>query len=413
MELSPDCMPKGLYIDPLMLSRFRAKAVQVTNLPLNSNKSYDEFLEFVVGKTGARVSSITLRRLFQFNSPTLPTKYTLDTLSRSLGFVDWDDFEAKERTLSQYDLSQFISAIQMGGIANPEAIGEQILRFRSCDNLFNLLDVVIQALIAGRHIRELGSLFDLPGLFTVNQDPLKIYFFVHNLVFRLNQAGLMAELTPHYGASAQAQVFLVEWYVDEDHLDGYYYDLLQEYHRHKTNIEAQLFYNCLMYQRAMMKNESLLPWLDHVRNFVQTEPVHPIPRARRLAILLLQSAADSQVSDNLTQEIATFFSNLSEDDRIVTAQIMSRLLYLKRRTDLITFILTFVPDIVGVEKDIWTRININHLRIYRAASYLHSGERERAGNELAQFDSYMVNSFVRSITMADYTYLLAQIEQTS
>lgn len=404
-------MPKGLHrIDLVMLERFRAKVAQTLNLSLNSNKNYDYFSKFIFQKTHVQVSPSTLRRVFQYDSHHIPTKSTLDLVSQSIGFVNWNDFIEKEQTLSQYDLSQLISAIQLGGNPGQEQITKQIAKFKNCSNLFNLLEVIVQAAIAKRDIKLLSELFDLPDIFTFEQDSLKIYFFIHNLVSRLNQAGLMSALIPYYGASTKAQVFLVEWYVDEDNLNGYYFDLLQEYHKHKTNLEAQLFYNCLMYQHAILKDQSTQPWLDSIRDFVETEPVHPIPKARRLGTLMLETEPNAPIDELLMQEVSTFFEQLNEDDKIVTALKMIWLLYIKRRASLITFVLKFVPNIIGIEKNIWTRININQLRIYRAYSYLSTNEKEKAKKELAQFDSFLVNNFIHNIIMNDYNSVVKLID---
>jgi hypothetical protein len=220
----------------------------------------------------------------------------------------------------------------------------------------------------------------------------------------------MSALIPYYGASTKAQVFLVEWYVDEDNLNGYYFDLLQEYHKHKTNLEAQLFYNCLMYQHAILKDQSTQPWLDSIRDFVETEPVHPIPKARRLGTLMLETEPNVPFDELLMQEVSTFFEQLNEDDKIVTALKMIWLLYIKRRASLITFVLKFVPNIIGIEKNIWTRININQLRIYRAYSYLSTNEKEKAKKELDQFDSFLVNNFIHNIIMNDYNSVVKLID---
>lgn len=396
-------MPKGLQrLDLIMLEKFRAKVAQTLNISLNSNKNYDYFSNFIFLKTHVQVSPSTLRRVFQYDSHHIPTKSTLDLVSQSIGFVNWCDFIEKEQAYFEYDLSQLISAIQIGGIPEQEQITKQIFKFRNCSNLFNLLEVIVQAAIAKRDIKLLGELFDLQGVFTFEQDSLKIYFFVHNLVFRLNQAGLMSELIPYYGASTKAQVFLVEWYVDEDNLDGYYYDLMQEYRKHKTNLEAQLFYNCLMYQHATLKDQSTQPWFDSIRDFVETEPVHPIPKARRLGTLMLETEPNLPIDELLMQEVSAFFEQLNEDDKIVSALKMIRLLYIKRKASLITFVLNFVPNIIGLEKNIWTRININQLRIYRAYSYLSTNEKEKAKKELEQFDSLLVNNFIHNIILNDY-----------
>jgi hypothetical protein len=89
---------------------------------------------------------------------------------------------------------------------------------------------------------------------------------------------------------------------------------------------------------------------------------------------------------------------------------MIRLLYIKRRASLITFVLRFVPNIIGIEKNIWARININQLRIYRAYSYLSTNEKEKAKKELDQFDSFLVNNFIHNIIMNDYNSVVKLID---
>jgi len=404
-------MPKGLqHIDLEMLEKFRAKVSQSLNLSLNSNKNYNYFADLIYKKTHIRVSASTLRRVFQYDSHHIPTKSTLDLVAKSIGYVNWDDFIEKERSVLQYDLSQLISSIQLGSIPNEKQVKEFVIKFRNNPNLFNLLETIVQSAIINRDVKLLSELFDLPDVFTFEQDSLKIYFFVHNLVIKLNQANLMSELIPYYGASAKAQVFLVEWYVDEDHLDGYYYDLLQEYHKHKVNKEAQLFYNCLMYQYALKKNQSTQPWFDLIRSFVETEPVHPIPRARRLGTLLLETSPGVLPEKLLLDEVSVFFNSLNEDDKIITALKVVQLLFKKLRADLITYVLKFSPDITGDKKNIWTRININQLRIYRAYSYISTNEKEKAKKELEIFDSFLVNNFIHDIIMSDYNSVCKLID---
>ena len=400
-------MPKGLqHVDLEMLEKLRAKVAQSLSLSLNSNKNYNHFADLIYKKTHIQLSASTLRRVFQYNSHHIPTKSTLDLVSQSIGYVNWDDFSEKEHSVLQYDLSQLICTIQLGCMPHYEEVKGIIQKFRYNPNLFNLLDTIVQTAIIKHDIKLLGELFDLPDVFTFEQDSLKIYFFVHNLVLKLNQVGLMAELIPYYGISAKAQVFLVEWYVDEDHLNGYYYDLLQEYHKHKTNLEAQLFYNCLMYQHAIKNNKSKEPWLDFIQNFVETEPVHPIPRARRLGTLLVETNPDISLDQSLLNEVCDFFNPLNEDDKIITTLKIVQLLFVKRRINLISYVLKFAPDIPGDLKNIWTRININQLRIYRAYCYISINNKEKAKKELELFDSFLVNNFIHDSIMNDYNSVL-------
>lgn len=405
-------MPKALKnINMKMLEKFRAKVAKIINISFNCNKNYNKISEFIYEQTHTQISSSTLRRVFQYNSNHIPTKSTLDLISQSIGYVNWDDFIEKEEGYAAYDLSQLISAIQLGGISGDEEAKIQISKFINHPNVFDLLDVIVNDAIKKHDIKLLSQLFDFPDIFTLEQDPLKIYFFVHNLVLKLNKGGLMTLLIPFYGASTKAQVFLVEWYVDEDNLDGYYYDLLQEYHKYKTNQEAMLFYDCLMYQHALQRNEPTYHWLDSIKGFVASEPVHPIPKARRLAIILLESDSKNPLSDSLKREISHFFQNLNDFDKIMTSFIILRFLYIGKRISLMVYILKFIPDLNEMENDIWTRININQLKIYLAFSFFSTNQRDLAIKKLQEFEPFLINNFIRNIIISDYDSILKLIDK--
>jgi hypothetical protein len=189
--------------------------------------------------------------------------------------------------------------------------------------------------------------------------------------------------------------------VDEDHLDGYYYDLLQEYKRHKTSLESQLFYNCLMYQWADLKKLKTKQWLEPIREFVETEPVHPIPKARRLAILMLETDSE-KLPKFLQNEVEKYINDLNDDAKIIAVLLMLRLLFAKRRNRLVIKLLSHLPDSDEGEKDIWTQINLNQLKIYKAYALFLVGEAEKASRLLQEFEPYLVNNFIRETIFRDY-----------
>jgi hypothetical protein len=395
-------MPRALGdLNLEMLEKLRQRLAKRVNVSFNNNKSYTWISEFIFERTHIQLSTSTLRRVFQYNSPHTPTKSTLDLISQSLGYYNWEDFVEKECELNHFDLSQVISAVQIGGISSMEEIRKQVSKFIGSPNLFNLMEAIVDAGISQRDVTLLGQLFDFEDVFDFRQDSMKIYFFIHSLVVKLNRAGLMSKLIPLYGASEKAREFLIEWYVDEDHLDGYYYDLLQVYKKHETGLESQLFYNCLMYQWADLKKLKTKKWLEPIREFVETEQVHPIPKARRLAILMLET--DSQkLPKSLQNEVEKFIDELNEDAKIIAVLLMVRLLFAKRRDKLVGKLLSYLPDSDERGKDIWTQININQLKIYKAYALFLNGEVEKASKLTSEFEPYLVNNFVREITFRDY-----------
>lgn len=395
-------MPKALLdLNKKMLEKLRQRLAKRVNVSFNNNKSYTGISEFVFDRTHFHISPSTLRRVFQYDSPHTPTKSTLDLISQSLGYYNWEDFVEKEFELNNFDISQAISAIQIGGISSMEEIRKQVSKFIDNPNLFYLMEAIVDAGISQRDIKLLGQLFDFEDVFDFRQDSLKIYFFIHSLVIKLNRAVLMPKLISLYGASEKAREFLIEWYVDEDHLDGYYYDLLQEYIKHETGLESLLFYNCLMYQWADLKKLKTKQWLEPIREFVETEPVHPIPKARRLAILMLETDSE-KLPKFLQNEVEKYINDLNDDAKIIAVLLMLRLLFAKRRNRLVIKLLSHLPDSDEGEKDIWTQINLNQLKIYKAYALFLIGEAEKASRLLQEFEPYLVNNFIRETIFRDY-----------
>lgn len=403
-------MPKAIGdLDEKQLERLRRRLAKRVNVSFNTNKSYYRISEFLFERTRVIVSQSTLRRVFQYDSPHSPTKSTLDLICQSLGYHNWEDFIEKESELNHFDLLQIISATQIGGISSLNEVKKQVSKFIDSPNLFILMEAILDAAISQRNISILGQLFELDGVFDYRQDSLKIYFFIHNLVIKLNRAGLMQKLIPYFGASEKAQEFLIEWYVDEDHLEGYYYELLQEYNKHKKGLESKLFYDCMMYQWAELKKLSTRQWLEPIREFVETDPVHPIPKARRLGILMLE-VQSQKLPNSLKNELEKYFYQINDDAKVIAVLIIVRLLFSKRRDLLIQKVLEFLPDSNEVVKDIWTRININQLKIYKAYACFLGGEFQKALIVIDEFEPLLVNNFIRRAIFRDFEVIAKLIK---
>jgi len=402
-------MPKGVQnTTPEILERLRTKVAQSLTFPLNSNKSYNLLSNTIFERTGALISNSTLRRVFQYDSENHPTKSTLDLICKSIGFQDWEEFIEQDRNHSQLDLSQHITMFRFRGLSDHAQTLQTLEEYSSHSNFFNLLDAVVQLAISNRDIEFLSKIFELDIVFERNHSPVTLMYFIHNLVIGLNQSGLMPELIEYYGKDPKAQVHMVEWFVDEDNLNGYYYQLLQIYHQHKTTPEALLFYNCLMYHHAIENNLATSPMMDFIRQFNSTAHIHHIPKGRRLAILMLE-ASNSSETDDLVNKTSELFSNLNEIEKITTALYMVKLLFFGRKDELMEKVLFLAPDISGAGKNTDDLTNINQLRIYRAYSLYQKGEKEKALSKLNEFDPLLVQAFIYNHIMNDYKVISRMI----
>jgi hypothetical protein len=396
-------MPKGLQnINPEILERLRHKVAQSLAFSLNTNKSYDLLSNIIFKRTGALLSNSTLRRVFQYSSNNHPTKSTLDLICISIGFHDWDDFINKEINHSQVDLSQLITIFKLQGLGNQGQTWQTLEKFSSHPNFFGLLDTVVQIAISNRDIEFLRKIFDIKGVFEKDDHPVPIIYFIHKLVICLNQSGLMPELIPTYGASKNAQAQLIESYVDEDNLTGYFYDLMQVYHKHKTSQEARLFYHCLMYQRAIENSLPTSPHLEFIRQFNDSIAVHNLPKGRRLAILMLEANDSDETIREILNKAQDLFHDLNEIARITTALYMVKLLFVKRKNELMGKILLLAPEVNDADWNIDDLTNINQIKIYRAYSLYKSGNRENAQRKLKEFDPLLVHAFIYDHIMNDF-----------
>lgn len=396
-------MPKGTQnANPEILELLKIKVTQSVSFLLSANKNYHLLSAVIFERTGAIVSNSTLRRVFQYDSGINPTKNTLDLICKSIGYQDWTDFVEKDKNHSQFVLSQHIAMFKLHGLGDQVKTRQILEEFSGHPNFFNLLETTAQAAISNRDTGFIRKLFDLKGVFEKELDPIPVFYFIHNLVIGLDKSGLMPELVEYFGANTKVQDYFIEWYVDEDNMNGYFFDLLQVYHRYKTTPEAELFYHCLMYQHALENKLPVIPYLDFIRQFSNTTPVHHIPAGRRLAILMLEAnQSDMAISDAL-DNANNLFRNLNEDDRINTALFMVRLLFIKRKYELMATVLLLAPEIYNTKRNIDDLININQIKIYRAYALFKNGEKANALIKLKEFDLLMVHAFIFNHIMHDF-----------
>lgn len=407
-------MPKGVQnVNPEILERLWVRVSQSMLSPLTANKDYDNFSQFIFERTGVILSNSTLRRVFQYECTNHPTQITLDTICRSIGFQNWDDFFESESNHQQYNLDQQISIFMINGITDHEKTREIIAGYRDHPNFFKLLDVVAQIAIRNRDIDFLSKFFDTEAIFYKKHEWQNIFYFLHNFVSSLDKAGLMPELVEYYGASKIAQDCLVERFVDEDHLNGYYYQLLQVYHKHKTTPEALLFYNCLMYQHSIENNLPVNQWLEFLKQFNYTGPIHYLPASRRLATLLIEANNEPEIEAGLLKETSYLFNTLVDTDKIIAAVFMVKLLFFRKKDALIHAIFTLIPEQPGINKILDDRINANQLKIYQAYSFFKKGELSHAIRKLNDFNPVYVNTYIYNHIMRDYEAISGLIRNES
>ena len=324
-------MPKGVYIqDAKVMERFRTVVQNALPYSLKINKNISKLAQLIFSTTHNSVSVSTLKRLFLYPDETTPSLFTLDAICETIGFDDWNDFLAKDNRITDFEYLEIITMVRQNGYRDFEEFKEIISRFADTANKYEVTLALVQVAMAKQDIDTLSQLFDIPTVFNFVEYNSPHFFFTQELGLIFRNSPLFKDLIPIYAKHPVAQDSYIERFVDEDNLNGYYGEMLEHYHEHKQNLEAQLFYHCLMCQRDIQNGILKSPHFDFLIHFRETEAVHPIPKMRRLALLILYFINDKEIVDSLLEEIPLLIVNENQDLCLFVALIYCQIVFINQ-----------------------------------------------------------------------------------
>lgn len=255
------------------------------------------------------ISATTLKRIFGFaKNIDRPRLYTLDTIANYLNFADWGSLlnvtsNSQNRlpvlpSDSTHIIQQQLLHMLMTGIIDIQKVEALCVKFGACDEIINYIIDLVMFATKSKNMMFLKHVFDLPVIYdSIISDPklldVRLYFIGQSVGMALRSDNTMAkELTKIYGANRVGQVILIEWFVDEDYINGYYSKLLETYYKNKkqTN-EINIFYYALKYTGAHQINNQIKQkyWANKISKINISENYHPILIGRYLGICLAEN----------------------------------------------------------------------------------------------------------------------------
>jgi len=381
-------MPKGVYIqDEKVIERFRTVVQNALPYSLKINKNISKLAELIFSTTHYSVSVSTLKRLFLYPDETTPSLFTLDAICKTVGFGGWNDFLEKENQIADFEHYQIITMAHHRGYNGFDEFKEIISRFGVSNHKYEITLVLVQLAVAKKDIETLSKLFDIPKVFDVIESNELYYYFIQELGIILRNSNLLHDLIPYYAKHPVAQVSYIERFVDEDNLNGYYGETMEQYHKFKKNLEAQLFYHCLMCQRDIENGMTKSPHFDFLIHFRETEPVHLIPKMRRLALLILYFNNDKEIVESLLDEIPILIANQNQEMCIFLALIYCQIVFMIRDQTALKRLLDFIGFTTNSQ---YQNLNMlryaNLLKIYEAYVLLGDGKPQEAKSKLSSFN---------------------------
>jgi hypothetical protein len=159
----------------------------------------------------------------------------------------------------------------------------------------------------------------------------------------------------------------------------------------------------------MENNLDVSQWAINVLNFKDDDTIHPVPRARRFTILLIEAKEKPKELEVIRRSVITFMHSLIEDDKILVSILFCRMLFKKRYDDLLSEILTLMSERDGKSADIFSRIHRNQLIIYQAYNLFMQAKHPEATLKLSKFNPLFIDLFWRNSIMSDFEEIAGMI----
>jgi hypothetical protein len=133
-------------------------------------------------------------------------------------------------------------------------------QFGERSEITNFIIDLINLAAQTKNIQFLKKVFLLPKIFdeTIHIQE-QIYYLGQTIGLALRANPELAyDLIETYANNEKSQTYLVEWFVDEDYLQGYYGKLVDAYHLHKKrNVQDKIFYYSLKYNQCLQTGDVL------------------------------------------------------------------------------------------------------------------------------------------------------------
>jgi len=388
-----------------------------------------------------RVSVTTLKRLFGFAKSVEQHRfYTLDVIAEYIGYKDWSNLMASVQKMDDV-ITQATSKEKALGNSFTEIhfLYHQISMSLTTDTI-NLKNVVSLCRDLGGHkeifpfiiemiglaarqknVQFLKEVFNMPVIFDEQiHNPIKFYYVgqAMGLMMR-NNPDIADELIAPLAANKKAQHYFIEWFVDEDYLQGYYGRLIDAYHHNrKTTVSDKLFYYALKHNQSNQSGDVVarLNWYKKVKGLKIPPTLYAILAARYAGICLSNEPAHLfSPSSPYFKLIRKYIMVKNTDEAIGFTFFLCRELFKSRRTDWLVQAVNELEKHKGdplekAKSHLTVKVQ-NGLLIYRSFASLIAGNKRKASQLFRQVDPNLFDSFIYQQMHEDYIYVAEKLRE--
>ncbi len=408
--------------------------------PLRYSKDCDGLASSINKSCNERVSVTTIKRLFGFaKSVEQPRLYTLDIISAYLGYKDYSSMLAhiekgenvststitnpnqlesfkKDIHLLHHQISITLTT-QTINVTKIESLCRQLGKQQE---IFSFIIEMIGISARQRNIQFLKQVFNLPVIFDEKiHSNIQMYYVGQTMGLMMRSNPEVAdELIESFASNKNAQQYFIEWFVDEDYLQGYYGNLLDAYHLQKhTDTEAKLFYYSLKYSQALQMGNVIerISWYKKIKVLKITPHLHEILAGRYTGICLSEESSHHFNATSKYYRIIQQYAYVKDYEKALGfALYLCRELFRSMRTD---WLVQFVKDFethherpAKKAKTHWGAKTKNGFLVYKAYAYLSQGEKRKANQYFNMIDSNLFDPFIYQQMHTDYIFVAESLK---
>jgi hypothetical protein len=366
-----------------------------------------ELSQGIFDKVKSSVSSDTLRRFFGLiETKTQPSLFTMEILSKYVGFAGYYDFVDSVVLVGKYRLNkQILDCVSDEKL--PFQALEALQKAQPSSDYYSTLQQLILLAFQKKDKLFFELLFeDQPGFEWITIFKYEIYQTIQLLGKLVERNDWLQEIAlKNYVGLPFFFDYFVEWYVAED--KPYYSKLLDEFSRvNRNNSDKLLFYHCILSLKFYRKKEFNFFELhaNAVLELDSNSKTNNILKSRILGVQFLKKwEIDEVEAFKLLKEInfQTMFPDIG--DRITSLFFLFNYLYEAKAYLLMISLFERWVSHDAVYFSIWTRINWNQLCLFMAYAYFNENNMSQAKNyfnlvDPALFEVYNSDRFERLYT---------------
>lgn len=408
--------------------------------PLRYSKDCDGLANSINKSCHERVSVTTLKRLFGFaKSVEQPRLYTLDVVAAYIGYKDWSSLLAniektenisvqatKPKQVEVFSndihlLHHQISITLTTQTINTKRIVSLCKQLGKQPEIFSFVIEIIGIAARQKNIQFLKQLFNLPVIFDEKiHSPIQMYYIGQTMGLMMrSHPDIADELIESLAANKNAQQYFIEWFVDEDYLQGYYGKLLDAYHRQKqSDVQDKLFYFALKFSQAVQTGNVIqrISWYKKIKGLKIPAHLHEIPAARYIGICLSEESSHHFNATSPYYRIIQQYAYVKDYEKALGfALYLCSELFRSMRTD-------WLVQVVNVfekhhekppkkAKTHWGAKAQNELLIYKTYANLLQGNKRKASQYFKIVDSNLFDPFIYQQMHKDYIYVAERLKE--